>query len=709
MSVLQDSLLFESVLSDEILPDSLGVELYQHTLSSANDAEINRKFGKGRSPGRPRKPTTQELEAKVPTLFQDKSMSHAMRESLAISIMRGTHELSHDNNNTWSGGVTCHNNHNQNKNDKRNNFTYNPKLRYNEPSFISVESSSAIIPPLSPKKVIERYKHKKIHDDGRSKIYTWAGKAVSQVNPGFDPFPKHRPATVDANIRKINRTKSLANASKLYKDLDKRRTVETVKQIKDLATEEKKKKYEGKSKEVEIRKRYNEFRKRLKVTLQETRNPQTAEILKCIDDSMIHHFVSKYKGMVVTIDAIVSFLVKSIGSSGAVTPMDGRDIHPSMRHRLGWVPTTGVYSNSRLTNALASATPNFEVAPWEYIGAKLNENPDPNATYYLDDEDVNILNKGLSKFPNWGVRVGTANSKLISRAQEVLSPPPSQQSIRDDTKKNSIKSPWGTPKSSPYVTIASGFRAKTAEAEEGQGYKSNGLEDSNILLRTTIGDDSLAINLNDSQIKNSMSVSQSAILSKLPINYYDEMTSPKQFPPGDPTDPFTPKVGANDTEEDLDPEIAAKIAIDTVQNQMVEEGTLPSIQPIRAISNTHVIHLGEGVETFDTIAEKMDLAAKYGMKSTDDEDEGGAIGSHISSISNNAGPKAIKTKQGLENPRMPYKLGDEVGHILTYGIAAGAGYSLIKSDSKVGGSNVSGGNTRGLLRRGNSASTTKRK
>ena len=704
MSSLQDSVIFDSLISDEVIPDSLGVELYQHTLSSANDNEINRKFGKGRSPGRPRKPTTQELEAKVPSLFQDKNMTHAMKESLAISIMKGTHELSPDNNNnTWTGGVTDI----SNRYDDRNYYTYNPKLRYNEPSFISVESSSAVIPQLSPKKVIQRHKHKKIHDDGRSKLYTWAGKVVSQVKPGYDPLPKHRPATVHANILKINRTKSLANASKMYKDLDKRRSVETVRQIKDIAIEEKRKK-NVKSKEVEIRKRYNEFRKRLKMTLHETRNPQTAEILRCIDESMIHHFVSKYKGMAVTVDAIVSFLVKSVGSSGAVAPIDGRDIHPSMRHRLGWVPTTGVYSNSRLTNVLASATPNFEVAPWEYIGAKLNENPDPNATYYLDDEDVNILNRGLSKFPNWGVRVGTANSKLISKAQEVLSPPPSQDGLRDVTKKNSNKSPWGAPKSSPYVTIASGFRAKTADAEEGKAQNNNGLDDSYILFKTTIGDDSLTTtHLNDPNMRNSMSVSQSAFLSKLPNNYYDEMTSPKQFPPGDPTDPFTPKVGANDTEEDTDPEVAAKIAIDTVQNQMIEEGTLPSIQPIRVISNSHVTHIGEGVETFDTVAEKMDLAVKYGMKPTDDEDEGGAIGSHISSISNNAGPKAIKTKQGLEYPRMPYKLGDEVGHIMTYGIAAGAGYSIIKSDSKVGNSNHS--STRGLLRRGNSASTTKKK
>ena len=107
MSSLQDSVIFDSLISDEVIPDSLGVELYQHTLSSANDNEINRKFGKGRSPGRPRKPTTQELEAKVPSLFQDKNMTHAMKESLAISIMKGTHELSPDNNNnTCTGGVT---------------------------------------------------------------------------------------------------------------------------------------------------------------------------------------------------------------------------------------------------------------------------------------------------------------------------------------------------------------------------------------------------------------------------------------------------------------------------------------------------------------------------------------------------------------------------------------------------------------------------
>ena len=65
-------------------------------------------------------------------------------------------------------------------------------------------------------------------------------------------------------------------------------------------------------------------------------------------------------------------------------------------------------------------------------------------------------------------------------------------------------------------------------------------------------------------------------------------------------------------------------------------------------------------------------------ESNNDEDR---IGTTITSISNNAGPKVIKTIDTTAGPRMPYKLGGEEAMIKNAGIASGAGYSVLKDDS----------------------------
>ena len=343
--MIQDS------VASEFLPDLLSNELHAHAISSAGDIDINRKFGKGRTPGKPRKPTSSELDSKIPSVFQDKHMTHTMREAMAVAIMQGTHDLPgtlndiSDNINNFTSPIKS------NKNIYKMKSSSSGKERYQSNSFLELESNSSLIPELSPKKFVEQKKLKLRNDKGRSKLYTWAGKSVNEVPYGIDPFPKYRPSTVDSNIRKNNKTLSLNRGKKLYKDIDKRRNVEVIRDIKRIATEEKDKRGDEKSKEIEIRKHYLDFRSRLKKKLEEMKNPQTPEILRCIDDSMVHHFVQKYKGMAMTVDAIISFLVTTVGSSGTITPMDGSDIHPAVRHRVGWVPVTGLFSPERLTES----------------------------------------------------------------------------------------------------------------------------------------------------------------------------------------------------------------------------------------------------------------------------------------------------------------------------------------------------------------------
>ena len=54
------------------------------------------------------------------------------------------------------------------------------------------------------------------------------------------------------------------------------------------------------------------FKKIIQKRLSEIKNPNTANILRLIDDSMINEFIDKYKGNSMSVDAIIYNMIATV-------------------------------------------------------------------------------------------------------------------------------------------------------------------------------------------------------------------------------------------------------------------------------------------------------------------------------------------------------------------------------------------------------------
>lgn len=76
------------------------------------------------------------------------------------------------------------------------------------------------------------------------------------------------------------------------------------------------------AKKVELKKKLNEIRKQIKGYLDAKSDPMRGEIMRCVDESMIYHFIEKYDGMSMSAEAILVLIGNAIGSA-ILTP----DLH----------------------------------------------------------------------------------------------------------------------------------------------------------------------------------------------------------------------------------------------------------------------------------------------------------------------------------------------------------------------------------------------
>jgi hypothetical protein len=466
--------------------------------------------------------------------------------------------------------------------------------------------------------------------------------------------------------------------------------------------------------------------------------------MRCIDDSMIYHFVEKYKGNAVNVDTIIEFLITSVGSNPADAPIGGEEVRPHMRHKAGWVPVTGPFSPKPLVDRLVAATPGFQPEVGMSLGARLNMNPDPQATFALDDQDINVLHDGLSKYGQWGLRAGTANHKPLSRSQG--------WGAKAASNKSGHKPPFGGRGTTAQYTIGSGFRGPSPPRRK-HGLDEESLDDSlNSFSESYMSQSQFGVGGNYMPARNP--------LSSPPMGYLSDMA--RTFPHDAPDDIFrVGLVGANDEEKEVDPQVA----IDHVEGQLVEEGNLPSSMPIRALSDKQITMIGEGDETFEAIANSMDMAKKFNMRvigaEADVESVGSGtfrgsrrlsnlgdikasdsvsvssrerrlttggqggpkavppprmipkakhgIGTRIETLSGNTAPLALMTTDVAlkKGPRMPYALGDELGKIMCSGIASGAGLPLNNVRPNTSAGTI--GHAKGILRAMQRAKQTKKK
>ena len=622
---------------DHNLPGFVVQELNNRmtTAAMSQKMHIDRNFGPGRTPGRPRKPSTKQMEAMVPTPFADMTKGHIQNEALAISIMRGDFGFQPDMTDDVKGierstsaaalqsimmspiktkadtgaglkmrrADTASPTHRYD----RINGRYQPKLRYEESTFLGVASRSAAIPTEAPRDQLNANIEKRKNDQGRSKLYTFAGRQVESVPAGHDPFPRIRPSTVAMEKQKNDSFVSIRKAAKMYRDSDRQRNIAQARLARHVAMDTKTHRNDESSTRTEIRKKFSEFRDKLRKRLEDQKHPQITYVMRCIDDSMIYHFVEKYKGNNVTVDAIINFLVTSVGAGATETPISGEEIEPRHRHRAGWVPVTGPYSPERLVQTLVRSTPGFMPEVGMSLGARLNLNPDPVATLALDDEDIQLLQQaGLSKYGEWGLRKGTANDRPLSRSRGWSREACALRGPAD------ARPPFGGSGKPDGYTIGAGFRGPVTPQRAPPAFVLDAEymdEDARDPMRPT---ESFHSVMEAGTKGNPLSVPPAAYLQEMHATWANAEKDP--FRTGGRLSP----TGAPIAEGPPD----ASEAMVQVEAQMRMEGNLPSQQPIRALSDRQIEMIGKHEKTFDAVAESMDLAKKFGLTSAEDMDSG---------------------------------------------------------------------------------------
>jgi hypothetical protein len=71
----------------------------------------------------------------------------------------------------------------------------------------------------------------------------------------------------------------------------------------------------GAEKRREIKKKLQEVRRSLKDYLVANKDPQAGVIMRCIDESMIYHFMERYQGFSMSVEAILALVGNSLGTS----------------------------------------------------------------------------------------------------------------------------------------------------------------------------------------------------------------------------------------------------------------------------------------------------------------------------------------------------------------------------------------------------------
>jgi len=126
-----------------------------------------------------------------------------------------------------------------------------------------------------------------------------------------------------------------------------------------------------------------------------------------------------------------------------------------------------------------------------------------------------------------------------------------------------------------------------------------------------------------------------------------------------------------------------------VHNQMVVEGSLPSLQPERALSEDQLIRMGSEKNGVNNVVD--DILRKRQWESRRTQQKVSAIElfvptskkditEKIAPLTGIKAPRALKTSEfdPKDLPRSPYKDGNEMGKIMAYGIPSGAGLPISK-------------------------------
>eukprot|EP01035_Chromulina_nebulosa_P036057 gene36057-48520_t len=246
-------------------------------------------------------------------IMNDNKLTPKQKESIAASVLRG-------------GTFPVDKKYNS-PND--NPFAVNPSQidsydlsllinRHNlrKPQFLQIVSEKSIIEPMQSSQF--HYHRPMIASYPLYKSSTSIGLVKNE-----------NPVASSAKTQMIAEAKSKSIQQAREDALNSRNIIQEFKQVEK----------ENVLKRIEIKKKMIEFRQILKEHLQKQKMSQVGNIMRCVTDEMIYHFMEKYDGFSMSIDAIISLIGNKLGSS-AVSPYPDVNISTVQRF-LAPLPTEG--------------------------------------------------------------------------------------------------------------------------------------------------------------------------------------------------------------------------------------------------------------------------------------------------------------------------------------------------------------------------------
>jgi len=174
--------------------------------------------------------------------------------------------------------------------------------------FLQLNSSTAPIEFVTMKHIKTEYKDKLKQNKLSQKTYNSRNHIVvtdpAQLFVNNNHSSETRLATAKSAViaKTVNQYRKISNDSAVAK----------IKSSRDASVDLKIQYIESVRKKQDIVKRVAEFKRKIAERLESTKNKNSHLIMKCIDDSLIHEFMERYKGNAMTIDAVIHHMVTSL-------------------------------------------------------------------------------------------------------------------------------------------------------------------------------------------------------------------------------------------------------------------------------------------------------------------------------------------------------------------------------------------------------------
>lgn len=288
MSVLEaDVSLFESIDEEEdittAVPEFLLTELRKNG-SIPPPSTPPKNYGKNMS----------KDKAVISSILNEGKLNQVQKEKLSASLLLGDYEIFEQDQQQQS--IESVNNRFQSNmlSPHKTKTMAHIQRHGHRPRFLELESNRAEINSPQQKFIISSAKAPEKREG-----YYWAGKFMERL-------PEVRVAKSKVKVVDAEKQPAIVGAYKKAKEDNVRQNAEFVREFRKQAALRKESLQESLSHQIEVHKKLQRFREKLRARLQERGDKQIGMIMRCIDEEMVHGFLETHKGFSMSVDAILA-------------------------------------------------------------------------------------------------------------------------------------------------------------------------------------------------------------------------------------------------------------------------------------------------------------------------------------------------------------------------------------------------------------------